>query len=44
MFLRKLDNALNALDHGIKELTRDIPNKIAQQAAQEVAPKIAAVG
>lgn len=39
--LDNLEKALNALDHGTTELTRDMPSKIAQQAAQEVVPKIA---
>jgi hypothetical protein len=39
--LRKLETALNAVDRGATQLTRDIPNKIAQQAAQEVVRSIA---
>jgi hypothetical protein len=34
--LGQLTTMLNALDRGTKELTRDMPNNIARQAAQEV--------
>jgi uncharacterized protein YaaW (UPF0174 family) len=39
--LRKLETALNAFDRSTTELTRDMPNKIAKQAAQDVVQRIA---
>jgi ABC-type transporter Mla subunit MlaD len=39
--LDNLEKALNALDQGTTELTRDMPSKIAHQAAQEVVKGIA---
>jgi hypothetical protein len=42
--LGELKTALNALDCGITELKRDMPNKIAQQAAEKVVKDIACDG
>jgi uncharacterized protein YaaW (UPF0174 family) len=39
--LCQLETARNTLQRGITELTRDMPNKIARQAAQEVVQGVA---